>query len=72
MKLFSVSVTVHSLVYVWMKVMMLQKPHKLLCVRYFDVVEYLFRERLLCLTYLTERPNAKKYLHCSEKRLGFS
>jgi hypothetical protein len=30
----------------------------IVCVRYFDVDENLFRERLLCLTYLTERPNA--------------
>jgi hypothetical protein len=42
-----------------MKVMILQKLQKLLCVRYFDMDENLFRERLLCLTYLTERPNAK-------------
>jgi hypothetical protein len=59
MKLLSVLVKVHSLVYVWMKVMILQKLYKLLCVGYFDVDENLFRERLLCLTYLTERPNAK-------------
>jgi hypothetical protein len=31
----------------------------IVCVRYFDVDENLFRERLLCLAYLTERPNAK-------------
>jgi hypothetical protein len=37
MKLLSVSIKVHSLVYVWIKVMILQKLHKLLCVRYFDV-----------------------------------
>jgi hypothetical protein len=28
----------------------------IVCVLYFDVDENLFRERLLCLTYLTERP----------------
>jgi hypothetical protein len=33
--------------------------HKLLCVRYFDVDENVLRERHLCLTYSTERPNAK-------------
>jgi hypothetical protein len=31
----------------------------IVCVRYFDVDENLFREKLLRLAYLTERPNAK-------------
>jgi hypothetical protein len=31
----------------------------IVCVRYFDVDENLFRERHLCLAYLTERPYAK-------------
>jgi hypothetical protein len=59
MKLLSVSRKVLALVYVWTKLIILQKLHKLLCVRYFDVDENLLHERLLCLTYLTERPNAK-------------
>jgi hypothetical protein len=71
MKLLSVSIKVHSLVYVWMKVMILQKLHKLLCVRYFDVDENLLRERLLCLAYLTERPNAESIYTAVKRGLDF-
>jgi hypothetical protein len=54
-----------------MKVMILQKLHKLLCVRYFDVNENVFRERLLCLIYLTERPNAKSSYTAVKRGLDF-
>jgi hypothetical protein len=54
-----------------MKVMILQKLHKLLCVRYFDVDENLFRERLLCHAYLTERPNAKSIYTAVKRGLDF-
>jgi hypothetical protein len=47
------------------------KLHKLLCVRYFDVDENLFRERLLCLTYLTERSNAKNIYTAVKRGLDF-
>jgi hypothetical protein len=43
MKLLSVSIKVHSLVYVWMKVMRLQKTSQItVCVRYFDVDKNLY------------------------------
>jgi hypothetical protein len=43
----------------------------IVCVRYFDVDENLFRERLLCLTYLTERPNAKNIYTAVKRCLDF-
>jgi hypothetical protein len=40
-------------------------------VRYFDVDENLFRERLLCLTYLTERSNVKNIYTEVKRGLDF-
>jgi hypothetical protein len=43
----------------------------IVCVRYFDVDENLSRETFV--PYLFNRTSkCQKYLHCSEKRLGFS
>jgi hypothetical protein len=48
------------------------KPAQIIvCVRYFDVDECLFRERLLCITYLTERPNAKNIYIAVKRGLDF-
>jgi hypothetical protein len=41
------------------------------CVRYFDVDENLFRDRHLCLTYLTERPYAKNIYTAVKRGLDF-
>jgi hypothetical protein len=43
----------------------------IVCVRYFDVDESLFRERLLCLAYLTDRPNAKNIYTAVKRGLDF-
>jgi hypothetical protein len=43
----------------------------IVCVRYFDVDENLFRERCLCLTYLTERPNTKNIYTAVKRDLDF-
>jgi hypothetical protein len=43
----------------------------IVCVRYFDVDENLFRERHLCLAYLTERPNAKSIYTAVKRGLDF-
>jgi hypothetical protein len=43
----------------------------IVCVRYFDVDENLFRERLLCLTYLTKPPNAKNTYTAVKRGLDF-
>jgi hypothetical protein len=43
----------------------------IVCVRYFDVNENLFRERILCLTYLTKRPNAKNIYTAVKRGLDF-
>jgi hypothetical protein len=43
----------------------------IVCVRYFDVDENLFRERLLCLTYSTECPNAKNIYTSVKRGLDF-
>jgi methyltransferase-like protein len=43
----------------------------IVCVLYFDVDENLFRERLLCLAYLTERSNAKNIYTAVKRGLDF-
>jgi hypothetical protein len=43
----------------------------IVCVRYFDVDENLFRERLLCLAYLTKHPNAKSIYTAVKRGLDF-
>jgi hypothetical protein len=43
----------------------------ILCVLYFDVDENLFRERHLCLAYLTERPSAKNIYTAVKRGLDF-
>jgi hypothetical protein len=71
MKLLNVSIKVHSLVCLDESNDITKTAQIILCVRYFDVDENLFRERFLCLTYLTERPHAKHIYTAVKRGLDF-